>query len=110
MAPHECGNCREGDWFHERGGWICASVLSRRQAAELFPSETTIRYADESGTEHEASIETFVESQLTDPREDDFGVLVQDLEGFVTVPSIDDDGRHVTRQVEAVSKHPRLTI
>ncbi|TYT63783.1 DNA polymerase II large subunit [Natrialba swarupiae] len=71
-----------------------------------FHPETTIRYADESGTEHEASIETFVESQLTDPREDDFGVLVQDLEGFVTVPSIDDDGRHVTRQVEAVSKHP----
>ncbi|EMA29333.1 DNA-directed DNA polymerase II large subunit [Halobiforma nitratireducens] len=71
-----------------------------------FHPETTIRYVDESGTEREASIATFVESRLTDPREDDFGTLIQDLDGSITVPSIDDDGRHVTRSVEAVSKHP----
>ncbi|MDG5758398.1 DNA-directed DNA polymerase II large subunit [Natronococcus sp. A-GB1] len=71
-----------------------------------FHPETTIRYEDESGVVREESIETFVESRLTDPREDDFGTLIQEFDGSVAVPSIDDDGRHVTRSVEAVSKHP----
>ncbi|WP_254532229.1 DNA-directed DNA polymerase II large subunit [Natrinema gelatinilyticum] len=71
-----------------------------------FHPETTIRYEGESGTVSEESIETFVESRLTDPRKDDVGTLVQDLEGDVTVPSIDDSGHHVSRPVDAVSRHP----
>ncbi|ELY55098.1 DNA-directed DNA polymerase II large subunit [Natronolimnohabitans innermongolicus] len=71
-----------------------------------FHPETTVRYEDEAGIAREESIEAFVESRLTDPREDDFGTLVQELEQSITVPSIDDDGRRVRRPVDAVSKHP----
>ncbi len=71
-----------------------------------FHPETTIRYEDESGVEQQKSIEMFVESRLTDPRKDDFGTLIQDLENPVTVPSIDNAGRATKRPVETVSKHP----
>ncbi|MDY7083223.1 MAG: type III effector protein, partial [Halobacteria archaeon] len=53
-------------------------------------------------------IEDFVERHLDNPREDDFGTLVQELEGDdeeIYVPSVDDDGNLVKKRVEAVSKH-----
>ncbi len=71
-----------------------------------FHPETTIQYESEGGRVREISIEKFVESRLTDPREDDFGTLIQDLEEPVSVPSIDEDGIPVSRPVETVSKHP----
>ncbi|PSQ36259.1 DNA polymerase II large subunit, partial [Halobacteriales archaeon QS_9_70_65] len=42
---------------------------------------------------------------LDDPTTDDFGTLVQELDGGVSVLSITDEGRPVERRVEAVSKH-----
>ncbi|MFA9516447.1 DNA-directed DNA polymerase II large subunit [Halopenitus sp. H-Gu1] len=72
-----------------------------------FHPETTIRYHDETG-QREEPIETFVEDRL-DPAtadEDDFGTLVQDLDGTVRVPSIADDGSRTMQSIETVSKHP----
>ncbi|MFP9062055.1 DNA polymerase II large subunit [Natrialbaceae archaeon A-chndr2] len=71
-----------------------------------FHPETKIRFTDEFGADHETSIEQFVESRLTDPQTDDFGTLVQELDGSVTVPSITDSGATVSKPVTAVSKHP----
>ena len=71
-----------------------------------FHPETKIRYEDENGEQRHERIEAFVEERLEDPREDDFGALVTELDGEVTVPSMTDDGREVRRPVEAVSKHP----
>ncbi|MEF8850943.1 MAG: DNA polymerase II large subunit [Haloarculaceae archaeon] len=71
-----------------------------------FHPETKIRYEDESGEKRHERIATFVEERLDDPREDDFGALVTELDGAVTVPSLTDDGRRVRKPVEAVSKHP----
>ncbi|MDL5362951.1 DNA polymerase II large subunit [Halalkalicoccus sp. NIPERK01] len=52
------------------------------------------------------SIEDLVEGCLDDPRTDDFGTLVEELDGELFVPSIEDDGSVTTRPIEAVSKHP----
>jgi len=71
-----------------------------------FHPETKIRYEDENGEQHHERIETFVEERLDDPREDDFGALVTDLDGEVTVPSLTDDGQAVRKPIEAISKHP----
>ncbi|WP_254821131.1 DNA-directed DNA polymerase II large subunit [Haloglomus halophilum] len=70
-----------------------------------FHPETEIVYEDGDGRQR-ASIRSFVEKRLEDPETDDFGTLVQELDGEVTVPSIDADGNRVVRAVEAVSKHP----
>jgi DNA polymerase II large subunit len=51
-----------------------------------------------------ATIREFVEQRLEDPREDDFGTLVQDLDSEVKVLSY--SGRCEPRTVTAVSKHP----
>ncbi|QAU13139.1 DNA-directed DNA polymerase II large subunit [Halorubrum sp. BOL3-1] len=70
-----------------------------------FHPETTVAYLKD-GERREVSIETFVESRLEDPRTDDFGTLVEELDGDVRVPSIDEHGNTTTRSVTAVSKHP----
>ncbi|OYR54458.1 DNA-directed DNA polymerase II large subunit [Halorubrum halodurans] len=70
-----------------------------------FHPATTIAYLEE-GERREISIEAFVESRLGDPETDDFGTLVQELDGDVRVPSIDERGNGTTRSVTAVSKHP----
>ncbi|MES3517685.1 MAG: DNA-directed DNA polymerase II large subunit [Natronomonas sp.] len=70
-----------------------------------FHPETTLRYRDEQDDLARDSIETIVEPRLTDPTEDDFGALVQPVDGL-SVPSITADGTPVERPVEAVSKHP----
>ncbi|WP_084510116.1 DNA-directed DNA polymerase II large subunit [Haloplanus natans] len=70
-----------------------------------FHPETKVWYRDENGAWHHERIERLVEERLTDPETDDFGTLVQELDGDVHVPSIDDGGEQVLKPVEAVSKH-----
>ncbi|PSP82195.1 hypothetical protein BRC88_00060 [Halobacteriales archaeon QS_4_69_225] len=69
-----------------------------------FHPETKLWFEDESGWQYE-TIETLVESRLDDPTTDDFGTLVQELDGGVSVRSITGEGKPVERRVEAVSKH-----
>ena len=70
-----------------------------------FHPETEIVYGRDGSRQRE-SIRSFVEARLEDPRTDDFGTVVQELDGEVRVPSVDTDGNRVIRAVEAVSKHP----
>ncbi|MGM0592349.1 MAG: DNA polymerase II large subunit, partial [Halobacteriota archaeon] len=70
-----------------------------------FHPETKIWYRDEDERWHYEQICDFVEVRLDTPETDDFGTLVQELDGDVFVPSIDDDGTEVLKPVEAVSKH-----
>ncbi|GGJ14007.1 hypothetical protein GCM10008995_24860 [Halobellus salinus] len=72
-----------------------------------FHPETKVWYRDESGEWRHDQIASLVEDRL-DPEsadEDDFGTLVEELNGDVMVPSITEDGEEVLRPVEAVSKH-----
>ncbi|MFB6195419.1 MAG: LAGLIDADG family homing endonuclease, partial [Haloplanus sp.] len=71
-----------------------------------FHPETKVWYRGEDGAWRHECIETVVEERLDDPETDDFGTLVQELDGDVHVPSIDADGEQVLKPVEAVSKHP----
>ncbi|WP_435177477.1 DNA polymerase II large subunit [Halorussus sp. AFM4] len=71
-----------------------------------FHPETKVWYEDEAGEWHYDEIRKLVEERLVDPREDDFGALVEELDGDVWVPSVDEDGTVVQKPVEAVSKHP----
>jgi len=69
-----------------------------------FHPETKLRYQD--GEEwHHGRIDEFVEERLDDPETDDFGTLVEELDGDVHVPSVNEDGQQVLKPVEAVSKH-----
>jgi DNA polymerase II large subunit len=73
-----------------------------------FHPETKVWFRDEHESWHHDEIRTLVEDRL-DPEtadEDDFGTLVQELDGDVFVPSIDADGNEVVKPVDAVSKHP----
>ncbi|MDL0135462.1 DNA-directed DNA polymerase II large subunit [Halobacterium salinarum] len=73
-----------------------------------FHPETSVWFQDECGEWHHDPIETLVEARL-DPDtadEDDFGALVQALDGDVFVPSVTEDGEETLQRVEAVSKHP----
>ena len=69
-----------------------------------FHPETKIWYEDDDGWHYE-EIERLVESQLEDPKTDDFGTLVQELEGDVYVPSVTEESELVHKPVTAVSKH-----
>ncbi|MFB6129374.1 MAG: DNA polymerase II large subunit, partial [Salinigranum sp.] len=72
-----------------------------------FHPETKVWYRDEAEEWHYDTIEALVEERL-DPEtadRDDFGTLVQELDGDVLVPSIDESGEEVLKPVEAVSKH-----
>ena len=77
-----------------------------------FHPETEIRYADSETAfaDRTATIEQFVEDRLEDPRTDDFGTLVQELDpaadGAVSVPSLAEDGEFDYKRVTHVSKHP----
>jgi len=70
-----------------------------------FHPETEIEYRDDADW-HRETIETFVEDRLDDPDTDDFGTLVEELDGAIEVPSIDERGNRSTQPVTAVSKHP----
>ncbi len=52
------------------------------------------------------TIESIVESNLDDPKMDDFGTLVEAVDGDLGVPSIADDGTETVEPIAAVSKHP----
>ncbi|WP_232686746.1 DNA-directed DNA polymerase II large subunit [Halobacterium zhouii] len=72
-----------------------------------FHPETKVWFEDEHGEWHYDPIEALVEERL-DPEtadEDDFGTLVQELDGDVLVPSVTEDGEETLQQVDAVSKH-----
>jgi DNA polymerase II large subunit len=69
-----------------------------------FHPETKLWYEDDDGWHHRR-VETLVESQLEDPESDDFGTLIQELDGEVSVPSLTEDGELVQKSVTAVSKH-----
>jgi len=70
-----------------------------------FHPETIIRH-EEDGTQEELPIREFVEQRLDDPRTDDFGVQIQELEDSIRVPSLTDAGTPTQQPVEDVSKHP----
>ncbi|MDS0278954.1 DNA-directed DNA polymerase II large subunit [Halomicroarcula sp. S1AR25-4] len=69
-----------------------------------FHPETKVWYEDEADDWHYGTIEELVESRLDDPETDDFGTLVEELDGDLAVPSLGDDGP-CRRPVEAVSRH-----
>ncbi|WP_254272795.1 DNA polymerase II large subunit [Haloarcula marina] len=73
-----------------------------------FHPETKVWYEDEEGRHHYERIATLVEERLDADTgtEDDFGTLVQELDGNVSVPSLTADGTPTVQSVEAVSKHP----
>jgi DNA polymerase II large subunit len=71
-----------------------------------FHPETKLWYQTEDGEWRHGPIKAFVEDRLDDPREDDFGTLVEELDGDVAVPSVDGEGEMNRKPVSAVSKHP----
>jgi DNA polymerase II large subunit len=71
-----------------------------------FHPDTKLWFRDEAGAWRHDRIETFVETRLDDPEEDDFGTLIQDLDDDVFVPSLDEHGQETVKPVQAVSKHP----
>jgi len=70
-----------------------------------FHPETKLWYRDEAEEWHHGRIDEFVEDRLAEPRTDDFGTLVSELDGDVFVPSLTENGEEVLKPVEAVSKH-----
>ncbi|MFB6188780.1 MAG: DNA-directed DNA polymerase II large subunit [Halapricum sp.] len=70
-----------------------------------FDAGTRLWYG-EDGDWGYGTIETLVETHLSDPEVDDFGVLVDEPDAEVLVPSIDAEGVPTRKRVEAVSKHP----
>ncbi len=71
-----------------------------------FHPETKVWYQDGDDRWHHDSIQFLVEEQLDDPVEDEWGVIVQDIDDKITVPSIDNTGARTLESVETVSKHP----
>ncbi|QIO21298.1 DNA polymerase II large subunit [Haloarcula sp. JP-L23] len=73
-----------------------------------FHPETKLWYEDEEGCHHYEQIATLVEERLDveTAEEDDFGTLVQELDGDLSVPSLTADGSSTVQPVKAVSKHP----
>ncbi|APE94529.1 DNA-directed DNA polymerase II large subunit [Halodesulfurarchaeum formicicum] len=70
-----------------------------------FHPETKIWFEDEQGTWELETIESVVEDRLKEPREDDFGTVVEEIDGQIQVPSIEADGTPTLEPVTAVSKH-----
>ncbi|MFB6104540.1 MAG: DNA polymerase II large subunit [Halobacteriaceae archaeon] len=73
-----------------------------------FHPDTKFWFEDRYGKTHLGQIDEFVEQRL-DPNkatEDDFGALVQTLDGNVRVPSLTPDGETTWKPIEAISKHP----
>ena len=70
-----------------------------------FHPETKLWIKNEDGEWCYETIETVVEDRLENPRTDDFGTLIEELDGDLAVPSIDETGSVVTKRIEALSKH-----
>ncbi|WP_458207274.1 DNA-directed DNA polymerase II large subunit [Haladaptatus sp. NG-SE-30] len=73
-----------------------------------FHPKTKVWYRNEAEEWRYDEIRQLVEERLENPREDDFGALVEELDREILVPSIDDSGNVVQKPIEAVSKHPAL--
>jgi len=71
-----------------------------------FHPETKVWYEAADGDARYATIAEVVEENLDSPREDDFGSLVEELDGNLFVPSVTEDGEPVRKPIDAVSKHP----
>ncbi|SIR54248.1 DNA polymerase II large subunit [Haladaptatus litoreus] len=71
-----------------------------------FHPETKVWYRDEDEKWRYDEIQRLVEERLKNPKEDDFGALVEELDCEVLVPSIDENGNVVRKPIEAVSRHP----
>ncbi|WP_049969297.1 LAGLIDADG family homing endonuclease [Haladaptatus cibarius] len=71
-----------------------------------FHPETKVWYRDEGETWRYDEIQRLVEERLENPKEDDFGALVEELDCEILVPSVDENGNVVRKPIEAVSKHP----
>ncbi|WP_231185987.1 DNA-directed DNA polymerase II large subunit [Haladaptatus sp. DYF46] len=71
-----------------------------------FHPETKVWYRDEDEEWRYDEIRQLVEERLEEPRTDDFGALVEELDEEILVPSIDETGNVVRKPIEAVSKHP----
>jgi DNA polymerase large subunit len=71
-----------------------------------FHPETKVWYRDENEEWRYDEIRQLVEERLEEPRTDDFGALVEELDCEILVPSIDENGNVVRKSVEAVSRHP----
>ncbi len=70
-----------------------------------FHPDTKVWFEDSDGWRYEP-IADLVEARLENPYTDDLGTLVEELDGAVRVPSLDENGDLVEKPVEAVSKHP----
>ncbi|MEF8775632.1 MAG: DNA polymerase II large subunit [Haloarculaceae archaeon] len=70
-----------------------------------FHPETKIWVQDESGDWLHQQIQEVIEPRLTEPRRDDFGTQIQDLEQDIHVPSLTEDGALVRKRVQSLSKH-----
>ncbi|SEW17065.1 DNA polymerase II large subunit [Halobacterium jilantaiense] len=78
----------DDQWYYERIEALVEDRLDPETAEEDVPRT-------ESGAAH----------QKSSISEDDFGTLVQELDGDVLVPSVTEDGEETLQRVEAVSKH-----
>ncbi|MFB6094624.1 MAG: DNA-directed DNA polymerase II large subunit, partial [Halanaeroarchaeum sp.] len=70
-----------------------------------FVPETSVWIRDEADVWRREAIETVVEDRLEEPRTDDLGTRIADLDGDVHVPSIAADGTPTLEPISAVSKH-----
>ncbi|WP_224448221.1 DNA polymerase II large subunit [Haloprofundus salilacus] len=70
-----------------------------------FHPDTKVWFEDEAGEWHYDDIESLVEARLDDPETDDFGTLVQELDGDVLVPAVGPGDSPCLSRVESVSKH-----
>jgi len=71
-----------------------------------FHPETEITYRTPDGEWERIEIEQFVEERLGEPRTDDFGTLIEELDQPLYVPSMDEDGQSTEQRITTVSKHP----
>ncbi|MCL9812128.1 DNA polymerase II large subunit [Natranaeroarchaeum aerophilus] len=71
-----------------------------------FHPETEITYRSPDGEWERVEIEQFVEERLDEPRTDDFGTLVEELDQPLYVPSMDEDGQSTEQRIATISKHP----
>ena len=70
-----------------------------------FHPETRIWYQNTENRWQHRPIREVVESHLHDPRVDDVGTQIQELEADLYVPSINANGEETLQRIEAVSKH-----
>ncbi len=71
-----------------------------------FHPETEITYRTPGGEWDQVDIERFVEERLEEPRTDDVGTLIKDLDQTLYVPSMDEDGKSTDQRITTISKHP----